>query len=263
MLRRFPPIARPDLGRRPRPFPILDRAFDAVERALARLGVEDPASLRSPRPVEDALSSTAIPSGTLLVLSPSELRAAEVDVEETVKDERSGGALFVSLPDPSNLETRKRSLRELAVSTPTFCLTPAGTLPAGFSRLRAVPEPEDLRNHEVMLADTPGFRVVIVRRGLPGGGWIGLWSGSEQVVAEVGDYLRAMAMAAGHEVPAPAPSVPSLDGVESERDVWQQAADLRAYRVVREAELREIARQAALKGVAMRREREAGKRAAG
>ncbi len=259
----LPPISRPDLGQPLRPFPILDRAFDAVERALARLGVEDPASLRSPRPVEDALSPTALPAGTLLILSPGELRAAEVDIEETVKDERSGGAVFVSLPHQGNVEAKKRSLRELAVSTPTFCLTATGALPSGYSRLHLVAVPEGFGAYDLLVADTPGFRVAVVRRALPSGGFIALWTGNEQVINEIGDALRRLAQESGQDVPESAPSVPTLDGVDSERDVWDQAADLRAYRVVREAELREIARQAALKGVAMRREREAKKRAAG
>ena len=105
-----------ELDERPSPFPLLDRAFNAVERALAQLGVEDPASLRSPRPVEEALSANALPEGTLLVLSPGELRAAEVDVEETVKDERLGGAVYLSLPDADDLPTRARGLRELAAA---------------------------------------------------------------------------------------------------------------------------------------------------
>ena len=263
MLRRLPPLRRPDLAEPTRPFPILDRAFDAVERALAKLGVEDPASLRSPRPVEDALSQTALPAGTLLILSPAELRAAEVDIEETVKDERSGGAFFVSLPDEGNIDAKKRSLRELAVSTPTYCLTNHAGLPPGYSRLHGVPASSGMRGYHILLADTPGFRVAVVRRVLPGGGYIALWTGNERAINEIGEHVRALANAAGHDVPSPAPSVPSLEGVGSERDVWQQAANLRAYRVVREAELREIARQAALKGVAMRREREAKKRAVG
>jgi hypothetical protein len=263
MLGDLPPILRPDLGGRSRPFPLLDRAFDAVERALAKLGVEDPASLRSPRPVEEVLSRTALPYGTLLVLSPSELRAAEVDIEETVKDERSGGSVWVTLPLEAELETRKRSLRELAVSTPTYCTTSAGTLPTGMSRLTGLPIGNELDDYQVLLADTPGFRVAVVRRALPGGGWIALWTGNEQAIAELGGYMRGLALRAGMETPVTAPTVPSLEGVHSVRDVWTQAADLRAYRVVREAELREIARQAALKGVAMRREREAKKRAAG
>ena len=72
------------------------------------------------------------------------------------------------------------------------------------------------------------------------------------------------AVESGHDVPEPAPPVPALDGVFEETDVWRQAEDLRAYRVVREAELRDIARRAALKGVALRRARDgADKRAAG
>ena len=55
---------------------------------------------------------------------------------------------------------------------------------------------------------------------------------------------------------------PPLEGVESSTDVWSQAKDLRAYRVIREAELREIARAAALRGVQLRRERERLKREA-
>ena len=49
--------------------------------------------------------------------------------------------------------------------------------------------------------------------------------------------------------------------VESQADVWAKAKDLRDYRVIREAELREIARAAALRGVQLRREREAKRRA--
>ena len=263
MLGRLPPLVRPEVGDRHRPFPILDRAFDAVERALAKLGVEDPASLRSPRPVEEALSPTALPYGTLLVLSGAELRAAEVDLQETVKDERSGGSVYVTLPLEGEIETLKRGLREVAVSTPTYCLTPTGTLPPGFSRLHPVVAPEEIRDYQILFADTPGFKVAVVRRVLPGGGWISLWTGNEQAIAEVGRVLRHVAIDAGVDVPEAAPEVPALDGVDHVRDVWSQAADLRAYRVVREAELREIARQAALKGVAMRREREAKKRAAG
>lgn len=263
MLGTVPPILRPGFTEDVRPFPLLDRAFDAVERALESLGVGDPAKLRSPRPVEEALSPTALPFGTLVLLNPSELRAAEVDVEETVKDERSGGSVFVSLPPESEVETHKRSLRELAVSTPTFCLTPTGSLPPGYSRLRPVLSTKDLEDYHVLLADTPGFRVAVVRRRLPSGGWIALWTGNERAIAEIGRVVRALAHDAGADAPEAAAPVPALEGVDTVRDVWNQAADLRAYRVIREAELREIARQAALKGVAMRREREAKKRAAG
>jgi hypothetical protein len=263
MLHRLPPVFRPDLFDRARPFPTLDRAFDAVERALARLRIEDPGSLRSPQPVEESLSPTALPEGTLLVLDEGELRAAEVDVEETVKDERSGGSVFLSIPSDRELEGRKPALRELATAAPTFGFTTAATLPPGLRRIRRVPRPDALRDHRFLLADTAGFRVAVVTRSLPGGGFIGLWTGNEQVIDEIGAVLRLEALEAGYEVPEPASAVPPLQGVGSSRDVWRQAEDLRAYRVVREAELREIARQAALKGVAIRREREAKNRAAG
>ena len=52
----------------------------------------------------------------------AKLRAAEVDIEETVKDERSGGSVFVTLPRDQDLDARKRSLRELAVSTPRLAM---------------------------------------------------------------------------------------------------------------------------------------------
>ncbi len=169
------------------------------ERALAKLGVEDPASLRSPRPVEEALSPTALPYGTLLVLIPSELRAAEVDIEETVKDERSGGSVWVTLPLEAELETRKRSLRELAVSTPTFCTTSAGTLPPGMSRLTGRAASETSWPTTRSCSPTrPGFRVAVVRRRLPGGGWIALWTGNEQAIAELGGAMRGLAADAGH-----------------------------------------------------------------
>ena len=266
MIRPLPNHHRPDvfsdLDDRPRAFPMLDRAFDAVERALARLGVDDPASLRSPRPVEEALSDTALPEGTLLVLSPSELRAAEVDVEDTVKDERQGGAVFLSLPHPDDLDGRARAIRELATSAPTFGFN-ASLRPLPGTRLgRAtqVATPLNLRNYRFLLADTPGFRVAVVARALPNGGFIGLWTGNEEALAEMRAVLAACVEAAGHDVPAPATPVPTLEGVDDADDVWKLAADLRAYRVVREAELREIARAAALRGVALRREREAAKR---
>ena len=44
-------------------------------------------------------------------------------------------------------------------------------------------------------------------------------------------------------------------GVASAAEVWKLAGDLRGLREVREGELREIARAAALRGVEMRRER--------
>ena len=246
----------------PGAFPILDRAFDAVERALERLGVENPALLRSPRPVEEALSDTALPEGTLLVLSPSELRAAEVDIEDTVKDERQGGAVYLSLPGAPELPTRARGLRELASAVTTFGLNPSlRPAPASrLGRLRQVPMPLHLRNYRFLLADTPGFRVTMVARSLPGGGMIGLWSGNERVIAEVHHAVSLAARAVGYDVPTASAPVPELEGIDQPRDVWLQAETLRAYRVVRQAELREIARAAALRGVALRREREAAKR---
>jgi hypothetical protein len=244
------------MGERPRPFPTLDRAFDAVERALAQLGVEDPASLRSPRPVEEVLSHSALPPGTLLVLSPSELRAAEEDVIDTMKDERTGGSSFLAIPDRLELIERRGALRELALVAPTFLFAGEGPLPAGLTRMRRVVLPAELKGYRFVVADSPGFRVAVVARTLPGGGFVALWSGEPSVVEEVTQVLRAEALGAGHQVPAPAAPVPPLEGIASEADVWRQAADLRAYRVVREAQLRDIARAAALKGVAMRRARE-------
>jgi len=254
-----------DFGPDASPFPILDRAFDAVERALARLGVGNPARLRSPRPVEEALSRTALPEGTLLVVDPAEWRAAEADIEDTVKDERLGGSLFVSLPHLDDLPDRARGLRELAVTAPTFGFNPSlKPLPAArLGRLKQVPLPLNLRRYRFLLADTPGFRVVCISRDVPGGGAVGLWSGNAYVVDEVQRVLAAAATAAGHQVPAPAGDVPvGIEGLASPEDVWRQARELRAHRVVRKAELREIARAAALRGVALRREREIQRQAA-
>ena len=141
---------------------------------------------------EDPLRAMMVfsdPEGTLHRLAP-EFKRAEVDLEETVKDERSGGSVFVTLPPESEIETRKRSLRELAVSTPTFCLTPTGSLPPGFSRLHEVLSTKDLEDYHVLLADTPGFRVAVVRRRLPSGGWIALWTGNERAIAEVGRVVQ-------------------------------------------------------------------------
>ena len=251
-----------DLENRPHAFPTLDRAFDAVERTLARLGVDNPATLRSPRPVEEALSETALPEGTLLILSATELRAAEVDIEDTVKDERTGGSVYLSLPLSDDLPGRARGLRELASAAPTFGFN-ASLRPAPGQRLgrvKQVPTPLNLRSYRFLVADTPGFRVAVVARALPTGGFIGLWSGNDQIIDELREVLTSTVEAAGYTPPAAASSVPALEGVTSAEDVWKQAEALRTYRVVREAELREIARAAALRGVALRREREAVKR---
>ena len=261
MLRSLPRFTWNDLAERATPLPTWDRAFDAVERTLARLGVEDPSSLRSPRPVDEALSPTALPAGTLLVLDPDERDTAELDIEDTVKDERSGGAVFVSVPPLAELPSRTRCLRELAAVTSTFAFAPREAVPASLGRLRTVATPVGLEGYRFLVADTPGFRVALGSRALPRGGFVALWSGNDQLVDELVSILRHAARAAGHVVPDPAPAVPSLDGVLNEADVWRQAEELRAYRTVREAELREIARAAALKGVALRRERDEKKQA--
>jgi hypothetical protein len=255
-------IPRADPLERRRVLPTLDRSFDAVDRGLFTLGVVDPGALRSPRPLEEILSPTALPEGTLLVLSPSETRAAEVDIEETVKDERAGGTLLVSLTDRTEFEARRRTLREIARSATVVCYAPPGVLPPSMGRLRKVILPEALWGYRFLVADTPGFRVALVSRRTPGGGFVSLWTGSAEVLAEAAAPLRNLAEAAGIPLAAPASPVPVLEGVQTEADVWRQAAELRAYRVVREAELREIARAAALKGVALRREREERERAA-
>lgn len=251
------------------PLPRFDRAFEAVEAALATLGIEDPASLRTPRPVEEALHNRALPEGTLLILDPAELRAAEVDIEDTVKDERQGGSVYITVPSLRELPSRARGIRELASSTPTFGLHGgyAGQRrldPRTAQRLgkvQPVHTGRDLGAYRILFADTPGFRVALVARDLPGGGFVGLWSGNEQLLDELREVLVPLAVHAGHDVPSAAPEVPELEGIEDSADVWRQAEELRAYRTVREAELREIARQAALRGVALRREREARRKA--
>ncbi len=247
-----------------RPFPILDRAFDSVETALRDLGIDDPSALRTPRPVEEALSSTALPEGTLLILNSSELRAAEIDVEETVKDERQGGSVFVSLPQPTDLPGRARGLRELSSAAQTFGFFtgPRPSVPSRLGKLKQLSTPLELQGYRFLMADTPGFRVAVISRVLPGGGFVGLWTGNENVLKELRLLFKRHAIAAGLTVPPASRPVPELDGIDNEDDVWDQAKDLRAYRVVREAELREIARAAALRGVALRREREAAKRQA-
>ena len=252
----------PGLDARPSAFPRLDRAFDAIERALAQLGIEDPASLRTPRPIEEVLHANALPDGTMLVLNPTELRAAEMDVEETVRDERLGGSVFVSLPDPEELGERARGLRELGSTAVTIGFNPSlRPAPAArLGRVQQVPLPLNLRSYRFLCADTPGFRVLVVTRQLWGGGWIGLWSGNDALIDEFRDVPADVARGAGHDVPDRSPPVPPLEGVERPEDVWAQAKDLRAYRVIREAELREIARAAALRGVQLRRERDRKKR---
>lgn len=256
MIRPLPVSRIPDLVERPRPFPTLDRAFDAVERALARLGVEDPGSLRSPKLVEEELSPTALPAGTLLVLSAEELSATEIDIADTVLDERLGGVVFGTMERPPVECDRRRRLRELAGVTTAFGFVPVGQEPYGVGRVRQVRTPRALAPYRFLVADTPGFRVALVTRALPGGGFLALWSGDREVVDEVVGVLRRAAQADGQQVPAQAPEVPARDAVRSSAEVWKQAEELRAYRTVREAELRQIARAAALRGVELRRQRD-------
>jgi hypothetical protein len=99
--------------------------------------------------------------------------------------------------------------------------------------------------------------VALVSRALPGGGFLALWSGSPEVVNELTHVLRRVAEIEGHAVPPRASDVPERDVVAGESALWKQAEELRAYRTVREAELRQIARAAALRGVELRRQRDA------
>jgi hypothetical protein len=195
--------------------PVLDRleaGFRTVEDAIRRLGIAEPHVLRSPLPVEEALTGSAILGRSLLILDPAELRSAEIDLEETVADERAGGSLFVSLPNPSELLARRSRYRDLASSTSAFAFVD-GDLPQGFGRFEAVRRPRALRRYRLVVADTPGFRVAVASRGLEGGGFVGLWTGDEELVTEVSDTLREIARAEGHDVPDAAPSIPPLVGI--------------------------------------------------
>ncbi len=245
-----------------RPFPTLDRAFDAVEGAFAQLGAIDATQIRSPRLVEELLRPTALPEGTLLVIDPDEIAAARQDIEATVKDERQGGVLYLTLPPARLLAEQARALRELAVAASTYGFHAAEAFPAGrLGRVRQVALPAALRPYRFLLADTPGFRVLLISRVTPHGGEIALWTGNADLVDEVRAVLAEPIAAAGLRAPAPAAPVPSLDGIRDAQDVWRRAAELRAFRSVREAQLREVARQAALRGVELRRERERAERA--
>jgi hypothetical protein len=237
--------------------PRIDAAFRAVEGVLADLGIDQPHTLRSPQLVEEALEGIHALAGTLVILDPAELRAAELDLEETVADERASGSLFVALPTMSELSSRRVRYRDLASAAAGFAFIDGGHNAVGFGRFHFVPRPRALRKWRILLADTPGFRCVVISRPLPGGGFIGLWSGNTEIVDEVGGVLRRLATAAGHEVPAPSAAVPPLLGIAKEADVWAQATQLRGLREVREGELREIARAAALRGVELRRQRAA------
>jgi hypothetical protein len=256
MIRPVQPVPRvPPIDPTPL-LPTFARSFDSVQKALGNLGLADPASLRSPRPVEEILAATAIPAGTLLILSPDEVAAAITDMEETVRDERAGGTVLVSFADRAEFDRRRRSLREIARASMVVCFAAPGVLPPSMGRLKRAILPESLRGWRFLIADTVGFRVALVGRNAPSGNPITLWTGNPELIAEASAPLRAAAAAAGIAVPGPASPVPVLEGIRTEADIWRQAAELRAYRVVREAELREIARAAALKGVALRRERE-------
>ena len=235
--------------------PRIEGAFRAVESTLKALGIESPHTLRSPQVVEEALEGISALEGTLVILDPSELRAAEADLEETVADERSGGSVFLALPNPAEWATRRIRYRDLASSSAAFAFVDPGAPVRGFGKLHAVPRPRILKGWRIFLADTPGFRVVVVSRPLATGGFIGLWSGNPDLVDEMSDLLRHAARDAGHDVPAPAAPVPPMLGVAGSAEVWKKAGELRGQREVREGELREIARAAALRGVAMRRER--------
>ena len=237
--------------------PRIDAAFRAVERVLTDLGVDQPHTLRSPQVVEEALDGVHALEGTLVILDPAELRAAELDLEETVADERAGGSLFVSLPNVAELAARRVRYRDLAAAASGFAFIDPDRNAVGFGRFHFVPRPRELRKWRILLADTPGFRCVVISRPLPRGGFVGLWSGNAEIVDEVGGLLRRLASAAGHEVPPPAAAVPPLLGISKESDVWAQATQLRGQREVREGELREIARAAALRGVELRRQRAA------
>ena len=253
------PIARPvspDLLDRPRPFPLLDRSFDAVEMALARLGIEDPAELHSPLEVEQELSASALPVGTLLVFDREEVEGAYVDIRDTVMDERLGGAVYGTMARPPNEDVRRRRLREMSGCASAYGFLPVGASPYGVGRVAQVRCPEALAGYELLVADVPGFRVALVTRRRPEGGSITLWTGTPELVDEVLGVLRRAAREDGHVLPAPAPAVPARDVVHSESEVWRQASELREYRTVREAELRQVARAAALRGVELRRERD-------
>lgn len=262
MLRPMPlPVGhalRRPLPDRARPLPLWDRAFDAVERALADLGLEDPAELRSPKPVEDELSATALPVGTLLVLNPEEIASALEDIADTVLDERLGGSVFGTIRRPPAEDAARRRLREMSSQAAGFGFLPSGTAPYGVGRVRQVRTPEALADYEFLAADTPGFRVALVTRRMPNGRRFALWSGTPDLVDELLTTLRRIARHDGHPVPGPAPLVPSRDAVSDPAEVWRQAEELRAYRTVREAELRQVARAAAMRGVELRRQREEG-----
>jgi len=190
-----------------------------------------------------------------VIVDPAELRSAEVDLEETVADERGGGALFVSLPTLSELTARRFRFREIGSASAGFAFIDEDVHPVGFGRFLFAKKPAGMRRWRLLVADTPGFRVALVSRPREAGGFIGLWTGNPDLVNEIAGVLRATARAAGHQVPAPCPALPPTLGLSGESEIWRQAAILRGQREVRENELREIARAAALRGVELRRQR--------
>jgi len=237
--------------------PRFEAAFRAVEETLKTLGIDRPHELRSPATVEEALAGAASLEGTLVIIDPNELRSAELDLEETVADERGGGTFFVSLPTFHELTSRRIRFRDLGSSSTGVAFLDEDVHPVGFGKFRFARKPAGYRRWRILIADTPGFRVALVSRPIAGGGFVGLWTGNPEMVDEIVNLLRGAAQASGHELPPSASAVPVSLGIASEDEVWRQAAALRGQREVREGELREIARAAALRGVEIRRLRAA------
>ena len=69
-------------------------------------------------------SSTLAPSCARITIDFL-AESAEVDIEDTVKDERQGGSVYLSLPNAEDLPNRARGLRELASAAPTFGFNPS------------------------------------------------------------------------------------------------------------------------------------------
>lgn len=256
MLRPLPRAVNPEVLARPRALPLLDRCFDSVEIALAKLGLDDTSSIVATAEIEAELSEGALPHGTLLVFDEEEVHEAFRDIRDTVMDERMGGTVYGTMLRPPADCVRRRRLREMTGTATVYGFLPVGQGPAGLGRVVQVRRPASLGDYEFLVADIPGFHVALVTRKRPSGGEITLWTGSRELVDELLAALRRAIADAGHAVPAPAPAVPARDVVTSEAEVWAMAEELRKQRVVREAELRQVARQAALRGVELRRERD-------
>lgn len=148
----LPRVAVPSVA-----LPRIEGAFRAVEMTLSSLGIDRPHTLRSPQVVEEALEGVSALEGTLVILDPAELRAAELDLEETVADERSGGAVFLSIPNPMEWASRRGRYRDIASSSATFAFIEPGATVKGFGKLVAVPRPRLIKGWRVFLADTPAF----------------------------------------------------------------------------------------------------------